>query len=297
MRVFVKVAQHGSFSRVSRELRLSAATVTKLVSALEAELGVRLLERTTRRVQLTEAGRFYLDRCQETLQSVDDTDAALSQLRAAPSGKLRVTTPVGFARDAALVIAHYRGACPNVVVELVVADYNIDLIEHGFDLGIGLLSPSHASYISRKFCSTRVVACASRKYLSEYGMPKKPADLLGHRHCVFTEPAPRSTWTFQKGKRASTIEVESAVLTNSGIAHKVLCLEGIGIYIGPSFGIVDELASGAFVPVLTDYELPVFGIHVRYPSRRYLPAKVRSFLESLRHVFGDDPNHDPWLLQ
>jgi DNA-binding transcriptional LysR family regulator len=106
---------------------------------------------------------------------------------------------------------------------------------------------------------------------------------------------PRNAWTFRKGKRSFPIELESSVLTNNGPAHRMLCVEGLGIYIGPSFGIVEELRSGALVPVLTDYELPAFGFHVRYPSRRYLPAKVRSFLESLRHVFGDDPNRDPWV--
>jgi DNA-binding transcriptional LysR family regulator len=297
MRVFVKVAQRGSFSHVSRELRVSAATVTKMVSALEAELGVRLLERTTRRVELTEAGRFYLDRCQETLQSVDDTDAALSQLQAAPSGTLRVTTPVDFAKDIARVIFHYHETCPNVLVDLRVADHNIDLIEQGFDLGIGLLSPSHASYISRKLCTTRIIACASPNYLAHYGAPRNPTDLARRKHPVFTEPVPRTTWTFRKGKRAASIDLDSAVLTNSGPAHRVLCVRGMGVFIGPSFGIEEELKSGALVPVLTDYELPVFGIHVRYPSRRYLPAKVRSFLESLRYVFGDDPNRDPWLAQ
>lgn len=294
MRVFTRVAHRESFAAAGRELRLSAASVTKLVAALESDLGVRLLERTTRRVQLTEAGRFYLERCIETLQSIDDTEAAMSHLSRAPRGTLRVTAPVDLAPDMVKVMDGYRQSCPEVMVDLRLANHNVDLVDQGFDLGVGLLAPSHASYISRKLCMTRVGMFASPAYLAEHGRPKKPADLAHHRHLVFVEPAPRTEWTLTRGRRKFRIQTSPAAMSNSGKALLLMCLDGMGLFASPSFGVYEELRAGRIVPVLDDYDMGSFALHARYPSRRYLPAKVRGFLDSLRHHFGGDPDADPW---
>jgi DNA-binding transcriptional LysR family regulator len=295
MRVFARVAQAASFASAARDLELSAATVTKIIAALEAQLSVRLMERTTRRVQLTEAGRFYLERCLETLQSIADTDDALSALSSKPQGTLRLTAPIDLGRDMARVIARYGERSPDVTVDLRLADHNIDLIDQGFDLGIGLPAPSHASYISRPLCATRLGVFASPSYLAMHGRPKKPADLARHRNLVFVEPEPRIRWTFSKGKRARfDVELRDAVRSNNGGALVQMCVNGMGIMISPSFGVHEQLRAGALVPLLESYELPSFSICVRYPSRRFLPAKVRAFLECLRDHFGDDPSQDPW---
>lgn len=294
MRVFLQVANASSFARAARELHVSAATVTKHVSALESELGVRLLERTTRQVQLTEAGRFYLERCGETLQALDDTEAAMSQLSRAPSGVLRATAPLDTSGDLALVIARYMKDYPEVTVDLRLANHNIDLINEGFDLGVGLMSPSHASYVSRKLCTTTIAAIASPAYLEAHGHPRTPTDLARHRNVVFVEPQPRTEWTFRKGNRAVQVQLAPAMMTNSGKALLDLAVEGAGISLAPSMLFGRELASGRIVRILTDYHIGSFGLHVRYPSRRFLPAKVRCFVEALRQYFGDDPDADFW---
>jgi DNA-binding transcriptional LysR family regulator len=294
MRVFARVAHASSFAAAGRELGLSSASVTKMIAALEADLGARLLERTTRRVQLTEAGRFYLERCLETLNSIDDADAAMSQLSRKPSGVLRLTAPLEFARDIARVIALYAERSPEVTVELRLADQNIDLIDQGLDLGIGLPAPSHASYISRPLCTTYVGVYAAPSYLAKHGTPRKLSDLAHHRHIVFTEPEPRTRWTFRKGQRSVEVELTPAVRSNSGTAIMYMCSNGLGLCLGPSFVADEHLRRGAITRVLTDYELPSLQFYVRYPSRRFLPAKVRSFLECLREHFGDDANADPW---
>ena len=294
MRVFARVAQASSFAAAARELRLSSATVSKQVAALEAELGVRLLERTTRRVQLTEPGRFYLDRCLEILQSLDDTGAAMSQLTRAPAGLLRVTAPVDLARDAARVVARFAQIYPAVTVDLRLANHNIDLIEQGFDLAIGLLAPSHGSYVSRRLCTTRVGIFAAPSYLRAHGTPRRPTDLSNHRHLIFVEPQPRTEWIFTRGNRTTRVQLSGAIMSNSGQALMRMCVDGVGLVTGPSFLVEEDLAAGRVVPVLTDYQLASFGVHVRYPSRRFLPAKVTCFLAILRDHFGDDPDADIW---
>lgn len=295
MRIFVRVASGSSFAAAARELRVSAATVTKHVSALERELGVRLFERTTRRVQLTEAGRFYLERCGETLQALDDTDAAMSQLSRSPAGVLRLTAPVDLSGDMGRVIARYTRDYPDVVVDLRLANHNIDLIEQGFDLGVGLLSPSHASYISRRLCVTTVGVYAAPGYVRAHGAPRKPTDLVHHRNLIFVEPQPRTELVFRKGNRRIQVQLPGGLLSNSGAALLAMAVEGAGLCVGPSFMMANALAVGQVVQVLADYELGSFPLHVRYPSRRFLPAKVRCFLESLYQYFGTDPDADIWL--
>lgn len=295
MRIFVRVASGSSFAAAARELRLSAATVTKHVSALERELGVRLLERTTRRVQLTEAGRFYLERCGETLQALDDTDAAMSQLSRSPTGILRMTAPDDLAGDLGRVIAGFARDYADVVVDLRLTNRNVDLIEQGYDLGIGLLSPSHASYISRRLCVTTVGVYAAPSYLRAHGTPRKPTELVQHRNLIFVEPQPRTEWTFRKGSRRVQVQVPVGLLSNSGAGLLAMAIEGAGLCIGPSFMMATALAAGQVVQVLADYELGSFPLHVRYPSRRFLPAKVRCFLEALYRYFGSDPDADIWL--
>lgn len=294
MRVFARVAHAGSFSAAGRELSMSAASVTKLVAALEAELGVRLLERTTRNVQLTEAGRFYLERCLETIQSVDDTDAAMSELARAPRGVLRLTAPNDLVDDVTRVMIRFDQRFPNVTVDLRLANHNIDLIDQGFDLGIGLLAPSHSSYVARRLCTTRVGVFAAPAYLAAHGTPRKPKDLAAHRHLIFVEPMPRLEWTFRKGKRTTKVAVSGTMMSNSGRALLDLCAAGVGLFISPSFGVHQALAAKQIVPVLTDYDLASFALYARYPSRRYLPAKVRCFVECLKEHFGPDPGLDPW---
>lgn len=294
MRVFARVAHVGSFAAAGRELRTSAASVTKLVAYLESELGVRLLERTTRSVQLTEAGRFYLERCLETLQSIDDADAAMSEMSRAPRGVLRLTAPVDLAHDVTQVMARFGERYPRVTLDLRLANHNIDLIDQGFDLGIGLLAPSHGSYVARRLCTTRIGVFAAPAYLAAHGRPRKPADLARHRHLIFVEPMPRTEWTFRKRNRTTKIEISGTMMSNSGRALLQLCVAGMGLFITPSFGVYQALDAGQVVPVLTDYEMVSFGIHVRYPSRRFLPAKVRCFLECLKDHFGADPKLDPW---
>ena len=289
MRVFARVAHVESFAGAGRELGLSAASVTKLVAALEEELGVRLLERTTRKVQLTEAGRFYLDRCLDTLQSIDDTE-----MSHAPRGILRVTAPVALVQDLTRVIARYDAAYPEVTVDIHLTNHNVDLIDRGFDIGIGLLAPNHASYIARRLCTTRIGVFAAPRYLSKHGTPKRPEDLAKHRHLIFVEPVPRTEWTFKKGNKATKIELSGTIKSNSGEALLALCVDGSGLFICPSFGVHEALKNGSIVPILADYELLSLGIHVRYPSRLFLPAKVRCFLELLSEHFGNEPEHDPW---
>lgn len=294
MRVFVRVAHLGSFAAAGRELRTSATSVTKLIQSLESELGVRLLERTTRNVQLTEAGRFYLERCLETLQSLDDTDAAMSEMSRAPRGVLRLTAPVDLTDDVARVIVRFGERYPEVTIDLRLANHNIDLIDQGFDLGIGLLAPSHGSYVARRLCTTRLGMFAAPEYLAAHGTPRRPTDLARHRHLIFVEPMPRTEWTFRKGNRATKVEISGTAMSNGGRALLELCAAGMGLMIMPSFGVYQYLDSGRVVPVLTDYEMVSFGIHVRYPSRRFLPAKVRCFVECLKDHFGPDPSADPW---
>ena len=285
MRVFVRVAQRSGFAAAARDLRLSPAAVTKHVAALEARVGARLLERTTRRVALTEAGRIYLERCQECLQSFDDADAAMSQLSDAPQGLLRISAPVDLQAALSPVIARYMRANAQVVVDLRLSNRSIDLVDEGFDVAVRVAPALDGRYVARLLADAPLGVFASPAYLREHGRPKRPADLAHHRFLAFVEPRPMDTLVFERKGRQVSVDVKPVALANTGSHLFEMAMSGLGVTGGPGFLMRRAVASGALEPLLEDWQLlPHAKLWVLYPHRRFLPAKVRLFVELLRET-------------
>lgn len=285
MRVFVRVAQRSGFAAAARDLRLSPAAVTKQVAALEARVGARLLERTTRRVALTEAGRVYLERCQECLQAFDDADAAMSQLSAAPQGMLRISAPVDLQAALSAVTARFMQSNPQVVVDLRFSNRSIDLVDEGFDLAIRVAPALDGRYVARLLADAPLGVFASPAYLREHGRPKRPADLARHRFLAFVEPRPMETLPFERNGKQVSVEMKPVALANIGSHLIEMAIAGLGVMGGPGFLMRRAVESGALEPLLADWALlPRMKLWVLYPHRRFLPAKVRLFVELLRET-------------
>jgi DNA-binding transcriptional LysR family regulator len=270
-------------------LRLSPAAVTKQIAALETRVGARLLERTTRRVALTEAGRVYLERCLECLQVFEDADAAVSALSVAPKGSLRISAPVDLWCHLPPIIARYVRAHPHVTVDLRLSNRPVDLVHESFDLAIRAAGTLDGHYIARPIAELPLGVYASPSYLREHGRPRRPAELANHRALVFVEPRPLDTLVFERKGKQARVELTPFVLCNSGDALRDLAVSGIGIMAGPTFLARRALENEQLELLLPDWSLvPKPKLWALYPHRRFLPAKVRLFVEMLRETFGND---------
>jgi DNA-binding transcriptional LysR family regulator len=296
MAVFAKVVESASFAAAARHFDISPAMVTKHVRRLEERLGVRLLNRTTRRVSVTEVGQNYYERCLRILSEVEDAERAASDLQAAPRGLLRVTTSVSFgSHQLAPAIADYLIAYPDVSVDLILQHNYVDLVEERIDLAIRLGQLSDSSLIAKKLYAVEMVLCASPGYLAANGTPQQPRDLVKHNCLIYTYAAPRA-WTFtdQKTGKADVIRISGRLLANSGDALLAFALKDTGIVLAPDYLVADELGAGRLIrllPAYTTRELPVYAV---YPHSHCLSAKTRTFIDFLAARFAHLPQskHD-----
>jgi DNA-binding transcriptional LysR family regulator len=297
MRVFVRVAQRAGFAAAARELRVSPAAVTKQIAALEARVGARLLERTTRRVALTEAGRVYLERCLECVQTFDDAEASMSELSVAPRGKLRISAPVDLHAHLATLIATFVRMYPQVTVDLQLSNRIVDLVDERFDLAIRAAGTLDGGYVARPLAALRLGICASPAYLRKHGRPRKPAELARHRALVFGETATSERLLFERGGKQTRVELVPAVTSNSGDALREMAIAGLGILPAvPTFVVHAAIESGRLEPLLREWTLlPHPKLWAVYPNRRFLPANVRLFVDAVRAAFGGDAERDPWV--
>jgi DNA-binding transcriptional LysR family regulator len=294
MKVFVRVAQRGGFSKAARELRMSPPQVTKHVAALEARVGTRLFDRTTRSVSLTEAGRVYLERSIECLQAFEDADASVSELAKEPRGLLRIAAAVEFRAEVAAVIVRVLNAHPNLTVDLRLSNRVVDLVEEGVDVAVRIAFGLDGRYVARPLARVTFPFLAAPAYLERHGHPRKPEDLSRHRNLVFVEPRPNTEISFERGKRRVTVKLDTIMMSNSGEALRAALLDGIGIGPLPSFLVRDAVLAGSLVPILEEWKLfPDARVFAIYPHRRFLSPKVKVFVEALREAFGDG-TRDPW---
>lgn len=297
MRVFVKVVEQGSFARAATQLDMSNAVVTRHVADLESHLGTRLLNRTTRRLSLTETGQAYLERVRQILQDIDDADAIASSQASKPSGTLRIYSHLGFGQlQLAKIVPQYVKAFPEVLLDVTLSDRTVDLVEDGFDAGIFIdYQKFDASMIARQLATTEVLICASPNYVAQHGAPQTPAEISEHRCLNFSFEQIRHRWPIS-GPDGDTqaIPINSTLWSNNGELLRQCALAGMGIVIRPSFTLRDDLASGRLVRLLPSHHMGHMSIMLVYPSRRLLSAKVRSFVEFIVAQFPH-PERDPWL--
>lgn len=293
MKVFVTVVESGSFAGGAERLDLSRAMVTRHVMSLENRLGTRLLNRTTRKLSLTEAGVAYFERCQQVLADVEEADAIAAQMSGTPRGRLRINAALSFGvRYLAPLLADYLRRYREVTVDLALNDRIVDLIEEGYDVAIriGELVPSNL--VARKIGTTRLVVCGSPAYFARHGVPRVPADLARHVCLGYSYWTTPDQWPFMDAAgRTEVIRVAGSLAVNNGDALCAAAASGAGLIYEPDFIVADDLEAGRLQAVLTDYDTRELGIYAVYASRRHLSAKVRSFVDFVAERFGD---RAPW---
>ena len=283
LEVFSKVVDSGGFSAAGRRLNMSTTMVSNHVQALEDRLGARLLNRTTRKVSLTEVGRAYYDRCIQILADIEQADDVAGALQSTPRGTLRVYTATHIVQFVAPVITEFLAAYPDVKVDLSMGERTIDLIEEGFDVAIRLTPPPDSSLIVRSLATWRHVLCCSQAYIEKLGRPEQLSD-LAERNCLRHVNYPYDEWRFvdRKGAPAS-VRVSGRLISNSGETLRRAALEGVGIVLAPGFLLHDDLESGRLVRLLPEYRPVEFSMNAVYPHRHHLSAKVRTFIARLAH--------------
>ncbi|CAN5466960.1 LysR family transcriptional regulator [soil metagenome] len=289
MQVFVTVAELGSFTAAAERLEMSKAMVTRYVTALEDRLGVRLLNRTTRRLSRTEAGQAYFDRSRELLADIDAMDDAVGVSREQPRGVLRVAAPISFGlRHLGGPIASFLATCPDVQIDLGMSDRIVDIVEEGFDMAIRIAVLADSSLVARQLATTRMLACAAPAYLARAGTPMRLVDLTGHRCLQYGSGAGGETLEAVGPSGPSTVRLNWILRANNGDVLSSAALQAAGIVVLPSFIVADDVASGRLVEVLADHRFVPLGVHAVYPHRRLLAPKVRAFVDHLVDVMPDE---------
>jgi DNA-binding transcriptional LysR family regulator len=293
LKVFVRIVDSGGFSAAAQRLGLSPTAVSNHVQALEAGLGARLLNRTTRKVSVTDIGREYYERCTQILAELDEADRIAGALQSTPRGRLRLHCDTHIVRFIAPVVTGFLADYSEVAIDLRIGERMIDLVEDGFDLAIRPNPTPDSSLIVRRLSSWRLVLCCAPAYLERHQEPIRPADLTGH-NCLRYAYAPfGDDWPFTEpdGKPA-TVRVSGNLVTTSGETLRAVTLAGGGLFLAPSFVIADDLRAGTVVPLLSGFLLPEFSINAIYPHRRHLAMKVRNFLDRLADHFTE---HERWM--
>jgi DNA-binding transcriptional LysR family regulator len=280
MRFFAAVAATMSFSKAAERLGTSAQNVSKNIRALEDELGVLLLNRTTRVVTLTESGRAFLPRCTRLVEDYDELRAVMRDEGGSPAGNLVVTAPLTFGETHLLgAVEKYLAANPQVTLDLRLTDQHLSLIDEGIDLSIRIGKLQDSTLIARRLGETRLIACATPSYLESHSIPEHPRDLAQHR-CIFdTNRRTPGQWNFRDGTETVSVTVNHRVRVNGASAVRQLILSGEGIGIVPSYIIDEDIRRGDLVPVLEAFEGERLPISALYLANRHLSRKVRAFIE------------------
>lgn len=289
MKVFVKAAEMGSFAAVAEALGLSPQMVAKHIAALESRLGAALINRTTRRQNLTDIGRSYYERCKIALAEVDEADAIVTAMRATPSGIIRVNAPVTFGSHAlSPFITRYLGMYPEVQVELTLSDRIIDPIEEDFEVIIRIGELADSSMVAWPLAPYRLIACASPAYIAQHGLPETPSELHQHACLVYGywSTSMPCRWIFYKDGKKEEVRPEGRFRSNDWKALMQAAVEGYGVTLGPEDVLNQEIKNGNLVRVLPGYEGPSRPMHVLVPTARKQTVKVKCFIDALRAAFG-----------
>jgi DNA-binding transcriptional LysR family regulator len=284
---FVKVVETGSFARAADRLGVSVSSVSRHVTELEAHLDARLLNRTTRRLSLTEIGRTFHERSVQLLGDLEEAEESAGAGTVAPRGTLRLTSDVGFGtRYLAPAIADFMARYPKVRIDAELSGRIVDLVDEGFDAAVRIGPVGGQNLVARKVGATQLVCCASPAYLAQFGEPPAPEDLAAHACLTYAYLPQTGLWHFRDHEgRERNVRVSGPAHANSGSFLEALAVAGLGIIFEPDFIVGPEVRAGRLVPILHAFAPPASGIHVVYPSRRHLSAKVRAFTDFLAQRF------------
>jgi DNA-binding transcriptional LysR family regulator len=288
MAVFARVVEANGFTAAARDLGLSKAAVSKQVARLEDRLGVRLLNRSTRRLGLTEAGRDYYERARRILAEIEEAELSAASRQANPRGLLRVNAPVTFGQSyLAPILPAFMRRYPQVQVDMVLNDRFVDLIEEGFDVAVRVAELPSSSLIARRLCGAAHVVAAAPSYLKARGTPKNPRELKRHDCLLYSYLASGEEWRFIDGGRTLGVRVSGPLRANNGDVLRHAAIAGLGVVYAPAFIVADALDAGALVPLLAEWRLPESAVHAVYPPGRPLGAKLRVFVDFLGAALGD----------
>ena len=289
IQVFAQVVESGSFAKAAERLGLSTSAASRQVADLEGHLQTRLLNRTTRKVSLTESGRAFYERSVQLLSDLSEAEQEASRAAVEPRGTVRLTTSVNFGvRHVAPAIADFLAEHPGVRFDVSLSDRVVDLVEEGFDLGIRIGAPGAENLVARKLGETRLVPCASPAYLAAHGAPAIPEDLTRHNCFTYEYVSPRHFWRFRDRSGAErSVRVSGTLHSNNGDLLAEAAVRGAGVVFEPAFIVGPDVRAGRLVPLLQEFVPPPVPIYAVYPSRKHLSAKVRRFVEFLVARFAD----------
>jgi len=291
LRVFRAVVASGSFAAAARDLRLSNAAVSKNISELEAHLGTRLLNRTTRSMSLTEAGTIYHERIGRVLDDLEEADTDLGPMQQVPKGLLRVSAPMTLTLvSLSAAMPKFLSRYPELNVNLQMDDRRVNIIEEGFDVAIrGSDNLEDSSLIARKLMALPHVVCGAPSYFNRSGIPGSPEALKDHNCIQFTLSGHASEWEFRQGTRMVRVPIDGQYKVTSSLAVRDALLAGFGLSLIPWLYVREDIKQGRLHTVLNDWSMIEASIYAVYPSRRYLVAKVRVFLDFLVEELGREP--------
>jgi len=287
MQTFNAVVDTGSFVKAADALDVSKAAVSRYVADLETRLGVRLLQRTTRRLSLTEEGQVFYARSKELLAGVDEAEAEITSRTGAASGLLRVNAPVTFGiRHLAPLWGMFLTRYPNVSLDVTLADRVVDLVEEGYDVAIRIATLPSSTLISKRLTTTRMVLCASPDYLKVHGVPRHPAELTEHTVISYRYWSTKDEWHFNGPQGLVSVKTRPCMHTNSGDTCRAAALAHQGIILQPTFLVGDDLAAGTLVELMPEFRSLELGIYAIYPTRKYVSPKVRALIDFLAEHFA-----------
>lgn len=290
IKAFLAVADGGSFVAAADALHVSKAAVSRGVRDLEARLGARLIQRTTRRLSLTEAGRDYADRCRQIMAALAEADGAASTVTGQPVGLLRVNAPVSFGiLHLAPLWGEFLARHPAIELDLTLSDQQVNLVDEGFDLAIRITHPSDSTLVHRRLATTRILLCAAPAYLAAHGAPATPGALVRHAIVGYSYAAGGDVWRFTTPNGPVDVTTRPRVRTNNGETCRAITLAGGGITRQPDFLVGEDLAAGRLVEVLPELANPPVGVYAVFPSRQHLSVKVRSLVDFLAERFAQPP--------
>jgi DNA-binding transcriptional LysR family regulator len=287
LRAFCAVASSGGFTSAARSLGLTTSSISKQVRALESSLGVRLLNRTTRRVSLTEAGTRFYERAEEVLERLAEAEEAAGEVQTTPRGTLRATIPMDFGRThMSSILSDFCKRFPEVSLDIDLTDRHVDLIGEGFDVGVRIGALADSGLIARRIAPSRMILVASPDYVARCGAPQEPKELKAHACFAYTLKASPS-WEFQ----GTQVSITPRHRVNNGDMIRSLVLDGHGIALLPTFIVGRDVVAGRLRHLLAGRVSPPQSIFAVYPHRRSITAKVRAFVDTLSDYCGDAP---PW---
>lgn len=288
--VFAKVVQAGGFTAAARGLRMPKSTVSRKVSELEERVGAQLLQRTTRKLRLTEVGRAYYEHCARIVAEAEAAELAVTRLQAAPHGLLRVTAPLTFSLLGPLV-ADFMKSYPEVQLELVCTDRAVDLVEEGFDVAIRAGRLADSSLIARRLGSIERLVVAAPSYIKSRGAPKAPKELEKHDCLLFGAGREGNVWSLNAGNRSVEVSIHSRLVVNEPDLLRAVTLAGGGVALLPNILCTTDLSTGRLQRILPDWASPGAPVHAVYSSSRHHSPKVTAFVDFLRERWPA-PSHE-----